>query len=276
MDLSIAIVSWNTKDILDQCLNSINETASGVEFEVIVVDNASSDGSAEMVAQKYPCAQIIQNEDNVGFPKANNQAYAISKGRHFLLLNPDTIMRGDTLKRLVKHLDSNPNAGAVGPLVLNTDGTLQYSWARFPTFWSELRGVLDRRIPNETVTPTTAEQTRDIGPFEVDWIGGCAMMVRRDAIEQIGMMDESFFMYNEETDWCYRLRRSGWQVWVDPAGEITHLGGQSSEQVSLQSAKHLRTSKRLYFAKHYSPWVGDILYAALTCKVAVLRLSNRR
>lgn len=266
MDLSIAIVSWNTCKLLDGCLRSVFETTHGIEIEVVVVDNLSSDDSVEMVRSQYPQVKLIENSENAGFPKANNQAYRVSTGRHFMLLNPDTICRQGALAGLVGFLDDRPDVGAVGPLVLNPDDTLQYSWAGFPTFINEVRGILDRRIKGH-LTPTNAEHVRAIGPFETDWIGGCALVIRRAAVDDIGLMDESFFMYNEETDWCCRLRRQGWGVWVDPSIEIVHYGGQSSSKASSQSARHLIASKELYFRKHYSWSHSKILAGILRAKL---------
>ena len=250
MDLSISIVSWNTRDLLDQCLKSVYDNTNGIECEVIVVDNASSDGSAGMVRAKYPLAKLIANTGNVGFAEANNQAYAVSTGRSFLLLNPDTVVRGNVLKTLVEFLDNHDRAGAVGPLVVNDDGSLQYSWARFPTLWSEAMCKLDRRIEGLARPPTTTAETRSLEPFMVDWVGGCCLMVKRRAMEQIGAMDESLFMYFEETDWCLRLHKAEWEVWVEPAAEIMHYGGRSSQQASESSQRQLVVSKARYFHKH--------------------------
>jgi len=282
MDLSISIVSWNTRDLLGQCLDSVYAAADGLDIEVVVVDNASGDGSVEMVRQRYPRVVLVANTGNAGFAAANNQALAASTGRHFLLLNPDTICRPGALAGLVRFLDEHPRCGAVGPLVLNpvlsgaegpvlsgvegADETLQYSWARFPTFWSEARGRLDRRIAGADKAPTTAQDTCSLGPFRADWIGGCCLMVRRDAVNEIGPMDESLFMYCEETDWCLRLVRAGWEVWVEPAARIVHLGGQSSALVPDEAASRLRMSKRLYFAKHHGVFTGAALGAVLGLK----------
>jgi N-acetylglucosaminyl-diphospho-decaprenol L-rhamnosyltransferase len=251
MDLSVAIVSWNTREALDQCLKSVFDTIGNLEAEVVVVDNASTDGSVEMVHSRYPLVKLIQNPDNVGFPRANNQAFMISQGRHFLLLNPDTICFPNALPLLVDFLEQHPKVGVVGPLILNPDKTLQYSWARFPTLLSESLAKLDRKIASTGVLPTTADEVRAIGPFRTDWVGGCCLLIRREAVEQIGLMDEGFFMYSEETDWCYRLHASGWEIWVEPGAEIVHLGGQSSSQVSTTSSEHLLASKVRYFRKHH-------------------------
>lgn len=266
MDLSVSIVSWNTRELLDGCLTSIYETTSDIGFEVIVVDNASSDGSAQMVREKHPQVCLLQNAGNVGFARANNQAYQASTGRCFLLLNPDTIALEGAMEGLVGFLDGNDEAGAVGPLVLNSDRSLQYSWARFPTVWNEVVGRLDRSVDSLPRSPVSVEEVRSLGPFEADWVGGCCLMVKREAIQQIGLMDESLFMYCEETDWCMRLRSAGWKVWVEPAVEILHLGGQSSKQVSAQSTCYLWESKRKYFTKHSGRFVGSVLGLALSAK----------
>lgn len=275
MDLSISIVNWNTRDLLDQCLASVYETAYGIEFEVIVVDNASGDGSADMVESRYPDVKLVANRNNIGFSAANNQAYRESRGRFFLLLNPDTICLPNTLQRLVSFLDSNPRAGAVGPLVLNADKTLQPSWARFPTLWAEVRGTLVRKIGDDGVSPITADEVRRLGPFRADWIGGCCFMIRRSAVEQIGLMDESLFMYCEETDWCKRLAQGGWEVWLEPASEIIHLGGQSSRQISARANAQLRKSKVTYFRKHHGVLQALLLQFALALKWRAKRALGR-
>ncbi|MGQ9455051.1 MAG: glycosyltransferase family 2 protein [Armatimonadota bacterium] len=251
---------------------SIYKTAGGLDYEVIVVDNASSDGSADMVSREYPQTTLIRNAENRGFPAANNQALAISSGRYFLLLNPDTICKPGALERLVEFLDSHAGCAAVGPMVLNTDGSLQYSWARFPSFWGEIRGRLDRRISGVKRVPATPSEVRELGAFRVDWIGGCCLMARREAIDWVGPMDEAFFMYCEETDWCKRFVDAGWEIWVEPSAEIIHFGGQSSVQVASESAALLRRSKKRYFEKHFGKSRGFVLWTVLSMRSLVKRM----
>ncbi len=270
MDLSISIISWNTRDLLDACLASVYETTSGIEFEVIVVDNASSDDSAEMVRSNYPQVRLIENTGNVGFARANNQAYSVCTGRCFLLLNPDTVVFGDALRKLVSFLDNHDRAGAVGPLVQNADGSLQHSWARFPTLWSEATGRLDRRIQGVRRIPTVTDEVRALDPFHADWIGGCCLMIKRKAIEEIGLLDESLFMYSEETDWCLRLHKAGWGVWVEPEAEIVHYGGKSSEQTAEMCRSQLFLSKRAFAAKH-----GGRAHAILVSTLIAARSAAR-
>ncbi len=268
-DLAVSIVSWNTRDVLDACLKSVFETTAGIDFEVIVVDNASSDGSAQMVEDKYPQVKVIRNAENVGFSRANNRALELSSSRYFMLLNPDTVCRRGALLELVRFTDLMPSAGVVGPMVLNPDGSLQYSWARFPTFVGEVLGRLDRRVLCAGIAPKTVDDTLAQGPFQTDWVGGCAMMVRRSAIETVGPMDESLFMYCEETDWCRRIKNAGWEVWVDPAARVMHIGGQSSRQTSTESARVLRRSKYAYFAKHHGLVQAVALRALLGVRSAL-------
>lgn len=250
MDLSVLIVSWNTRKLLDRCLSSVFETTCNIDTEVIVVDNASSDGSAEMVCSTYPSVRLISNDSNTGFARANNQAIGHSSGKHILLLNPDTICLKGSLEKLVQFLRANPGAGVVAPLVLNPDGSLQHSWARFPTLFLEAMGNLDRRVLSQQANPKTPDETRSLGQFPVDWIGGACFMARRSAIDEVGPLDEDLFMYCEETDWCLRFASAGWQAWVEPDAQIIHLGGQSSRQVPFETRRRLAASKLSLFSKH--------------------------
>lgn len=271
MDLSISIVNWNTSRLLDECILSIQEASPGIECEIIVVDNASSDNSVEMLKEKHPDVILIGNADNPGFAHANNQAYERSSGRYFMLLNPDTVCLPGSLTELVNFMDADPSIGVSGPLVLNPDGSLQYSWAKFPTYISECTGKLNRIIMPQHTYPENADETRKFGPFQIDWVGGCAFVARRDAIEQVGLMDDSLFMYCEETDWCRRFHDAGWKIYVDPKSEIIHLGGQSSIQVADNCIGHLFKSKVVYFRKHY----GRIPAAFLSISLGIIRRLRR-
>lgn len=243
MDLSISIVSWNTRDVLDACLKSVFETTRDIEFEVIVVDNASLDGSAEMVEDKYPEARVIRNTENVGFSRANNRALEISSGRYFMLLNSDTICSDGALTELVRFMGSVPSAGAAGPVLVNPDGSLQPSWARLPSFFSEAMGIHDRRVSDFDPSLLDVNQISSLKPFEVGWVGGACLIARRRAVETVGPLDERFFMYCEETEWCYRFHAAGYKVFVVPQARITHLGGASSRNVPIRSILRLEISR---------------------------------
>lgn len=272
MDLSIAIVSWNTKKILCDCLTSLYEHTMDIEFEVIVVDNASSDGTPDTIRKAFPQVKVIDSGANLGFAKANNIALESACGRHFLLLNPDTIVIDNSLKYMVDFLDEDPvKRGAVGPCVLNDDKTLQQSWAKLPTFLSEARGVLDRTLCDGTA-PNTVADVKNRNPFKCGWIGGCCMMVTKNAINKIGKMDEQIFMYSEETDWCKRLWDCNFEVWLNTKATIIHYGGKSSEQASERAKKQLIKSKMYYFEKHKNRFTAILLGLVLTTKMYLRKI----
>ncbi len=231
MDLSIVIVSWNTRQMLSDCLASVREGLGDLKAEIWVVDNASEDGSPEMVARDFPEARVIVNAKNRGFAAANNQALAMATGRHVLLLNSDTLVHGDVLQRSVAWLDAHPEAGVMGPRVLNTDGTTQASTSRFPSLRHLALQTLGlTRIAAFDGYRMTGWDRRDTRAVEV--VSGCAMFVRRAAMERVGLLDEAFFFYGEETDWCRRFADAGWQLVFAPVGEITHFGGGSVRRLN--------------------------------------------
>jgi GT2 family glycosyltransferase len=265
LDLSIIIVNWNTRDLLAQCLQSIYDTVSNLDFEVIVVDNASSDGSQAMIRQRFPQVCLIESDQNVGFARANNQALTVSRGRYFLLLNSDTIVLPHALEKMVQFADAHAESGIIGCRLLNSDGSLQKSWASFPTFWSEVLGRnfrARRQVEEESLA------------YEVDWIGGACLLVRPAAINEVGLLDESFFMYSEETDWCFRMKRHGWRVYYLASAEIVHLGGGSASRTSASQLVRLYENKIRFFNKHYGPWQAGLLRYGLLA-VNALGLARR-
>lgn len=254
--LSIVIVSWNTKALLEACLESILT----VSAEVFVVDNASSDGSPTLVRERFPQVTLLESGANLGFAKANNLALARATGRYWLLLNSDTLVPAGALETLVETMDSHPEAAVAGSLLLNADGSLQHSWARFPNVRSELTGTLDRRQ-----CPYSEAQllSGDAKPFVCDWVGGAVFCVRASAARQAGLLDERFFMYSEETEWCHRLKRlTGGVTLLVPAARVTHLGGGSSQAVPRATRQRLwRSSLRLHQLTKGS--VGALLPSAI-------------
>ena len=264
LDLSVVIVNWNVRDLLRRCLRSVlaSQRLSGLAAEVIVVDNASSDRSAEMVREEFPWVQLIANEENAGFTRGNNQGIRASRGRYVLLLNPDTEVVEDALPTMVEYMDGHPGVGALGPQLRYPDGSIQSSRRRFPTLataflestilqqWLPRNRVLDRYYVNDQ--PDDAIQ-------EVDWVVGACVLLRREAIEQVGLLDEGFFMYSEELDWCRRAKARGWQVVYLPTAQVVHYGAQSSEQVKAFQHIQFQRSKVRYFHKHHGPWQAEAL-----------------
>ncbi len=252
MKLSIIIVSWNVKDDVLACLSSLRQNPLSPPFEQIVIDNNSSDGTADFVKQNYPEVTLIANQDNLGFAKANNQGIALAAGRYVLLLNPDTIVHPGSLDILVKFLDDNPDVGACGPKLLNNDGSPQASVRRFPTFRGVLYSHTVCRLLGLFRTQHREWMMRDFGydkQTDVDQIMGAAMMVRNSAIEEVGHLDGDFFMYFEEVDWCYRIKQAGWRIVFLPDAVLTHLGGRSSSQAPLKRIMMLK-SLLAFFRKH--------------------------
>ena len=267
-DVSVIIVSWNTQDILRNCLRSIYEQGGDVDFEVIVIDNASTDGSAEMVRKDFPQVILIENSENRGFAAANNQGIAIIKGRYVLLLNSDTIILDNAIDKTLYFADAHPESAVVGCRVLNPDRTLQRTCFMFPSILNMLLSstYLYKLFPKNKFFGREQMAWWDRSDVrEVEVVTGCFMLIRQKAIQQVGTMDEQFFMYGEETDLCYRFRQAGWKVMFTPVCEIIHLGGQSSRQKRSKMILQLRGSILLFMKKHNSS-----LKYALACLLVAL------
>jgi hypothetical protein len=277
-DLSIIIVSWNTRSLLDNCLASVFanlEITVDLACEVWVVDNASEDGSAALVREKYPRVRLIENGENTGFARANNQALAVCAGRWVCLLNSDTIVHPGAFSTLLQAAEIDERIGMVGPLLLNGDGTIQQSWSRFVGPVHEFRGRHDRRdAPFALQSATLPPPPGTVAPFATGWLGGACLLARREAIAQVGLLDEGYFMYCEETDWCRRFSRAGWKVVCVPDAHVIHLGGQSSRQVSQATRERLAASKVRYFQQHGRPW--DVWQARALGALYLLRGRRRR
>jgi N-acetylglucosaminyl-diphospho-decaprenol L-rhamnosyltransferase len=220
-------------------------------FEIIVVDNASTDQSTAMLKQNFPDVRLIQNEENVGFARANNQAIQRSLGSYLLLLNSDAVLLPKTVNILYKHARTRSEIGALGTQWLNPDGTFQASYNNFPTLMSEFFQALGIYKIINPFFPSYPPQT-SIEITDCDWVGGACMLLRRSAIDQVGLLDESYFMYVEEMDFCYRLRRAEWKVVYLPDAKVIHYGGGSASRNSYKQQFLLYKSKITYFQKHHS------------------------
>jgi N-acetylglucosaminyl-diphospho-decaprenol L-rhamnosyltransferase len=263
-DLSVIVVSWNVRDLLARCLESISrslQAENAPTAEVIVVDSASTDGSAAMVAERFPWVRLIALESNIGFTAGNNTGLRESRGRYILLLNPDTEVIGDGLARMVRFLEDHPDVGVVGPHTLNPDGTTQSTRRRFPTLLTAFfeSTWLQPRGPRRLLDRYYVREAPDDATLDVDWVQGSALMVRRQAYSQVGELDEGYVMYSEEMDWCRRIKAAGWRVVYLGSAQIVHHGGKSSEQVVAQRHIHFQRSKIRYFHKHHGRLAGELL-----------------
>jgi O-antigen biosynthesis protein len=277
MDISVVIVNYNVRDFLNNALVSLSKSLDGLHSEIFVVDNASDDGSVELVRKKFPTITLISNLSNLGFAKANNQALVRSTGRYIVLLNPDTLVQEDTFKKLIQHLDHNPQIGMAGCKILNPDGTLQSACRRsFPTPWVAFTKTfgLSTLFPHSkffgryNLTFLNEDEI-----YEVDAISGSFMMIRREVFEKIGGLDESFFMYGEDLDWCFRVKQSGWKVFYVPITSIIHYKGESTKRSNIDDLKVFYTAMRLFVRKYHTGsvfFVGFILLGIYIRKFAAV------
>lgn len=271
--LSVIIVSWNTCKLLEDCLHSVEaeiERIKGVNAEVLVVDNASVDGSPAMVRERFPHVRLLVNAENVGFARANNQAIQQAQGRYLCLLNPDTEVKSGAFERLVDFLERHPDVGAVGPLLLNPDGTLQESCYPAPTLLREFWRMFHLDVVHQYSSYPMAQWSRHDSK-DVDILKGACILLRSEVVGQVGLLDDSYFMYSEEVDLCHRIRRAGWRICWEPQAEVVHYGGQSTQQVAEEMFLRLYESKILYFRKHYG-WGGVWLYKCILLMATIVRL----
>lgn len=275
--LSIIIANWNTCSLLRACLDSVFKNAGDIECEVIVVDNGSRDHSADMVARYYPQVLLIRNTENPGFAKANNQGISLCAGRYVLLLNTDTEIMRSALATMVVFMDHHLDVGAVGPKLISRDGTMQTSCDLFPLRPWEIawQRLFDTICPSNRLT----RQGRIAlwtykEPLEVDWILGAALLVRREVIDQVGGLDEDFWMYGEDLEWCYRIKQASWKVFYLPDALIYHIHGGSSQfssELRQLLAKQRDDSLVLFYRKHY----GSVPALGLRLILARKRLTRR-
>jgi hypothetical protein len=263
VDLSIIIVSWNAREFLVACLKSIAETCQGLSVEVLVVDNGSTDGSVEAARSLGLGTEIIECGQNLGFAKANNIGIERSRGRYCCLINSDVVVLPRCLKHLLAFMDSQPQVGIAGPLVLNPDGSRQPSCRTVPTFLRLLARALYLRKEL-----TDEAFTRD-AVSDVEVLSGCFWIVRRDAIEQVGMLDERFFIYAEDVDWCWRFRDAGWRVTFCPEARAIHFGGQSAAADPMRFQLELRKASVQLWRKHYGPAMARLCVVVMFCHEAL-------
>jgi GT2 family glycosyltransferase/lipopolysaccharide/colanic/teichoic acid biosynthesis glycosyltransferase len=254
-DVSVIIVNYNVRDFLHQSLLSIQKALKGIRSEIFVIDNASDDGSAEMVRRRFPHVQLIANTTNLGFAKANNIALKKARGKFLLLINPDTIVQEDTIRVMVEFLQNHPEVGLAGCKILNPDGSFQPACRRgFPTPWVAFTKIfgLSRLFPKTKLFGKYNLTYLNTGEtYPVDAVSGSFMMVRKETFEQVGGLDESYFMYGEDLDWCYRIRQAGWRIFYVHSTQIIHYKGESTRRSSLDEIHMFYNAMHLFVEKHF-------------------------
>ncbi|MCW5937376.1 MAG: glycosyltransferase family 2 protein [Fimbriimonadaceae bacterium] len=252
-DLTITICSWNTVEDLRTCLASLRACADEGSFEVLVVDNASFDGSPDMVEREFPEFRLLRQGTNLGFTGGHNLAVAQRRGRHAALLNSDTVVHKGSVRALLAYMEAHPEVGVVGPKLLNPDGSLQYSCRRFPNpVAAAFRNtVLGRLFPNNPYVKEYLMQDFDhTQNREVDWVSGAAMFLRAELIEKVGLLDPGYFMYCEDTDLCKRAWEAGFKVVYLPEAVVTHAIGRSTDRVANKMIVRFHKSMLRYYRKH--------------------------
>ena len=271
--LSIIIVNWNTRELLVACLASVAAEVARLdqgEVETFVVDNASTDGSADMVRERFSWVRLIESRENLGFAAGNNLALQHAGGECVLLLNPDTVVTAGALARLQQVLAAHPMTGIAGAQLLNADGSFQMSTGVFPCLRSELP-LINRRLSPvrgtfrvDTLGGKTVVQS-------VDWVSGACLMIKRKVVEAIGPLDESFWLYTEETDWCYRARAAGWDVLLVPQSQVYHLARAASGQRFVFTMLHFYQSKVRFIHKHCGSRQASLMKTVLRVKAEIWR-----
>lgn len=267
--LSVVIVNWNVKECLRRCLASIYTHTKGIDFDVFVVDNDSSDGSQDMVQREFSQVHLIANSENAGFATANNQALEKCEAAYVLFLNPDTELLDNALQAMVAFMDAHPAAGSMGCRLINPDGSLQHSCRSFPSLFTDLAGnlYLDWMFPKSPFF-----NRYRMGFWEHDRVrevevpAGACLLVRHEVIKKIGPFDMRFFMYYDEIDLCYRIKKNGWKTLFVPSIEVVHYTSQSSKQVPMETVRRIYRSRLLYFEKHYGAWAIMFLFFSLAVR----------
>ncbi len=254
IDLTIGLVNYNTKKYLEGCLNSIFNQPCRYSIEVVMVDNASKDGSIEWVRSQYPQVRVIANKNNVGIARGNNQAIIEGNGRYVFLLNTDTILLPGGLEKQIEFLDRHPEAGAVGGRLIFEDGSFQSSYDSFPYLWMEFLGItwLGKLFNPRFPSNPDCDETK-----AVDWISSASLTVRKSAVEQIGLIDEKFFIYGDETDLQFRMTKAGWKIYFLPDVETIHFGGRSLDR--WKRRRLVCRGKILYYHKNKGKFQAFIL-----------------
>lgn len=276
LDLSIIIVNFNTGKFVTRCLDFIEKNPPSGSYEIFVVDNNSADNSVQLIREHYPGVHLIRNSANFGFSYANNQAIGRSRGRYILILNPDTVVTRSALDELIDFMDSHPEAGVGGAKILNFDGSIQYSCRRFPTVLNVFFGrqsVFMKFLPSNRISEQYLMMNEDYSKdIEVDWVFGAAMILRRKALMEVGIFDEHYFIFVEDTDLCYRMRSKGWKVFFISNATVFHHLAVTRERFWKTTMLNHNLGMFKFFKKHYrlNPLTNLVLSVGLSLRLLLL------
>jgi GT2 family glycosyltransferase len=293
IDVSIIVISFNTRDLLRECLTSVSREVACLRHELLVVDNGSNDGSADMVEREFPCINVLRSSTNLGFGNANNLALEQARGRYFVLLNSDAFLARGALARALHHMDANPACALGGGLLVGRDGARQPSARSFHSVVGDaivLTGLAARFPASKAFGAFDRTWADPQLPCEVDWVPGAFSIIRPEALRRIGLFDPNFFLYYEEVDLCLRLKLAGFQIWYWPDLVVTHIGGESSRQLkslefstgAAQVVLWRMRSTLLYYRKHHGArvhlalWMEWCLYAMTVLRNSFSRSSYRK
>ena len=282
--LSIIIVNYNTEDLLRRCLSAVNGRNHQFPIETLVVDNGSRDGSVSMVRRDFPEVGLIENKENVGFAKANNMGLEVARGDYILLLNSDTKVLGDALPKLVTFLNSHPDVAVVSGRLVYPDFSDQGVARTFPTPLNALfgrRSILTKLFPNNKYSKRymVSRQNQSGEPFEVDWVSGACLMARKTVVEEVGRLDDGFFMYWEDADLCYRIKQKNWKIYCIPEAIVIHFEGKSSQkQKNSRMIIEFNKSVYRYYRKHHIKNLFGpknlMVVLGLTARTLILLMAN--
>jgi len=276
VDVSVVVVTWNAQRFIGECMTSLQATAAPLSVEIVVVDNASSDGTAKIVREKFPDVHLIESPTNLGFAKANNVGIAVCRGRYICLINPDVHIPSDCIPRLLQYMESHADIGLIGPRLIEWDGRPGRSTMRFPTLWSLFcRAIaLDRLL----------KRSRLFGGFlmydflpdepqDVDVLNGWFWMVRREALAEVGVLDRRLFMYGDDIDWSYRFHQAGWRVVLYPNAQATHYGGGTTERAPIRFAIERERANLQYWRKFHGP-ISTLAYRGICSLNSFIRFAG--
>jgi len=271
-DVDFIIVNWNTRHLLTNCINSIYSTVAGFHYQIYVIDNGSNDDSVSVVRNQFPGVKIIENSENRGFAAAVNQALGKNLARYTVLLNTDSVLQKGAIHTLYTFMEQHGDSGMVGAQLIKPDGTRQHSYDNYPTLATELFNKSFLRIFFPRKYPSKKQVLNQ--PVEVESVIGACLMVRNETVKQVGRLDENYFFFLEETDWCYRIRKAGWKIYHVPDAKVIHIGGESKKMAPWQSQVEYCRSLYIFFKKNRSGLSYIVLRILYVMKIVLNLIAN--